>query len=425
MATLLRIDASAQQQDRSLTRMLTTLFTTEFLHANPDAKVIVRDIGQDPIPAIDHRFVHAAFTPPEAREDWMTNRLALSDALIDEVVAADIIVMGAPMYNYGMPAALKGWIDHIARIGRTFSFDLARGDSPIEPILKGKHLVVLSSRGEFGFEPGGPRAHMNALDPAIAACAHYFGVDAAHIQTVAIEYQEFKDARHDRSVTAAKEATRALAQQFGKSAKQTIFHQTDYPEKRKDQTMKDFPTHTMESAPADAKPILQAALKGYGFVPNLYAAMAEAPAILEGYTTLSAIFGKTDLSETERQIILMTNNRLNGCKYCMAAHTTLSQMGGVPDDVIASLRNDTPIADSKLEALRQFAIVINESRGWPTDAEIERFLKAGHTQQTVLEVILGTALKTLSNYTNHVAETDLDSAFAANVWSSPTVQAAE
>ncbi|SFK02690.1 FMN-dependent NADH-azoreductase [Celeribacter neptunius] len=215
MTTLLRIDASAQQQDRSLTRMLTSLFTTEFMRAKPDAGVIARDIGQDPVPAIDHRFIHAAFTPHEAREDWMTDRLALSDALIDEVEAADIIVLGAPMYNYGMPTALKGWIDHIARIDRTFSFDLARGDFPIAPILKGKHLVVLSSRGEFGFEPGGVRAHLNALDPAIAACAHYFGVDRANIETVAIEYQEFKDARHDRSVMAARDATRALAQRFG------------------------------------------------------------------------------------------------------------------------------------------------------------------------------------------------------------------
>lgn len=424
MTTLLRIDASAQQQDRSLTRMLTTLFTTELLQTNPDTKVITRDIGQDPIPAIDHRFIHAAFTPPEAREDWMTDRLALSDALIEEVMAADIIVLGAPMYNYGMPAALKGWIDHIARIGRTFSFDLARGDYPIEPILKGKQLVVLSSRGEFGFEPGGPRSHLNTLDPAIAACAHYFGVDTAHIQTVAIEYQEFKDARHDRSVIEAKEATRALAKQFGRSAGHTISHLPDQS-KNKDKTMKNFPTHTMESAPADAKPILEAALKGYGFVPNLYATMAEAPTILEGYTTLSAIFGKTELSETERQIILMTNNRLNGCKYCMAAHTTLSQMGGVAEDVITALRNDTPIEDRKLEALRQFANVINESRGWPTDAQIERFLQAGYTRQTVLEVILGTALKTLSNYTNHIAETELDTAFAANAWTSPNALAAE
>ena len=189
--------------------------------------------------------------------------------------------------------------------------------------------------------------------------------------------------------------------------------------------MKDFPTHTMDSAPADAKPILQAAMKGYGFVPNLYATMAEAPAIFEGYTMLSAIFGKTDLSETERQIILMTNNRLNGCKYCMAAHTTLSQMAGVPDEVIESLRNDTPIAEPKLEALRQFAIVINDSRGWPSESQIDAFFTAGYTRQNALEVILGTALKTLSNYTNHIAETDLDKPFAANAWAAPATRAAE
>lgn len=225
MTTLLRIDASAQLEDRSLTRMLTTLFISEFLAANPDANVITRDIGRAPVPAIDHRFIHAAFAPLEARDDWMAERLALSDRLIDEVEAADIIVLGAPMYNYGMPAALKGWIDHIARIGRTFSFDLARGDVPIQPILKGKKLVVLSSRGEFGFDAGGPRAHMNALDPAIAACAHYLGVDAAEIETIAIEYQEFKDARHDRSVIAAKEATRDLAVRFGQGTEQNFLEE--------------------------------------------------------------------------------------------------------------------------------------------------------------------------------------------------------
>ena len=189
--------------------------------------------------------------------------------------------------------------------------------------------------------------------------------------------------------------------------------------------MTDFETYTIASAPEAAKPILEASLKGYGFVPNLYAAMAEAPAILEGYTTLSSIFGKTSLSETERQIILMTNNRLNGCKYCMAAHTTLSQMAGVPEDVIAALRDGSPIADPKLEALRKFVIVINESRGWPSDAQVEAFLTAGYTRQTMLEVILGTALKILSNYTNHVAETALDDAFVPNAWTASSAAAAE
>ncbi|MDF9304580.1 NAD(P)H-dependent oxidoreductase [Tritonibacter mobilis] len=158
MPTLLRIDASAQLEERSLTRHLTDVFTKEFLAKAPDTKVITRDVGREPIPAIDHKFIHAAVTPPEDREPWMAERLALSDELVDEVIAADILVLGAPMYNYGMPTALKGWIDHVARIGRTFSFDLARGDTPIEPILSGKRLVVLSSRGEFGFAPGGARA---------------------------------------------------------------------------------------------------------------------------------------------------------------------------------------------------------------------------------------------------------------------------
>ncbi|WP_142846064.1 FMN-dependent NADH-azoreductase [Telmatospirillum sp. J64-1] len=224
MTTLLRIDSSAQLEDRSLTRRLTRIFTEEFQRLAPAVRIIERDVGRSPIPALDHRFIHAAFTQPEAREPWMMERLALSDLLIDEVIAADILVMGAPMYNYGMPSALKSWIDHIARIGRTFSFDLARGDTPIAPILSGKRLVVLSSRGEFGFEPGGVRAHLNALDPAIAACAHYFGVKADDIETVAIEYQEFKDERHRASVDQAEMRTRDIARRLAASARAVEDH---------------------------------------------------------------------------------------------------------------------------------------------------------------------------------------------------------
>ncbi len=188
--------------------------------------------------------------------------------------------------------------------------------------------------------------------------------------------------------------------------------------------MTDFTTHSIDTAPAAAKPLLEGAKSAYGFVPNLLGNMAEAPALVEGYMSLAGIFGKTDLSETERQIILMTNNRLNGCTYCMAAHTTISQMANVPADVIEALRTDTPIADAKLEALRKFAIAVTESRGWPTDAQVNAFLAAGYTRQTVLEVILGTALKVMSNYTNHIAGTPLDDAFAPNAWAPDMVKAA-
>ncbi len=105
------------------------------------------------------------------------------------------------MYNYGMPATLKAWVDQVVRVNETFSFDLSRGDWPLEPILGGKTLVLLTSSGEFGFAPGGPRAHMDHLTPHLRTCAPYFGVAETH--RVAIEYQEFADERHRRSIDQA------------------------------------------------------------------------------------------------------------------------------------------------------------------------------------------------------------------------------
>lgn len=186
--------------------------------------------------------------------------------------------------------------------------------------------------------------------------------------------------------------------------------------------MTDFNIHTIETA-GESKARLDKSLKSYGFIPNLHAVMAESPALLEGYQSLAEIFGKTKLSETERQIIAMTNNRLNGCTYCMAAHTTIMQGAKVPEDVIAALREGTPIADPKLEALRVYAEKVNLSRGWPEDGDIEAFLAAGYTKENVLDVILGTAYKVLSNYTNHVAQTPVDTVFAKNAWAPDGEQA--
>jgi uncharacterized peroxidase-related enzyme len=188
--------------------------------------------------------------------------------------------------------------------------------------------------------------------------------------------------------------------------------------------MSKFTIHTADTVAAAAKPFMDAAKNAYTFVPNLLAGMAEAPALLEGYMTLAGIFNKTNLSETERQIILMTNNRLNGCVYCMAAHTTISQGAGVSADVIESLRVGKPIADPKLEALRKFTVVINESRGSPSVDPITALLAAGYSNQTVLEVILGTSLKVMSNYTNHIARTPIDDAFKANAWHDTNSKAA-
>jgi FMN-dependent NADH-azoreductase len=217
MTTLLHIDASPRG-DRSLSRRLSRRFVGALSARAPGLEVVRRDLAAAPPPLMSEAWIAAAFTPPAARDAAMREALAWSDAAIAEVVRAEVIVIGTPMHNYGMPAALKAWFDQVIRIGETFSFDLKRGDQPIEPKLSGKRLVVLSSRGEFGFAPGGPRARLNHLDPHIATAALYLGVAPDAIRTVAIEYQEFGDERHARSIAEAEAAVDALAAAFAGGA---------------------------------------------------------------------------------------------------------------------------------------------------------------------------------------------------------------
>lgn len=175
--------------------------------------------------------------------------------------------------------------------------------------------------------------------------------------------------------------------------------------------------HNLDTAPAGAKETLAAASKAYGFVPNLLAVMAEAPALLKGYRSLNGIFEETSFSPTERQIVLLTTSYENGCDYCVAAHSVIAGMQQVPDDVVQAIRDNKPIADHKLEALRRFVTAIVKSRGWPSATDTSAFHEAGYTRRHALEVVLGVGMKMLSNYTNHIADTPLDQAFAGARWS--------
>ncbi len=177
-----------------------------------------------------------------------------------------------------------------------------------------------------------------------------------------------------------------------------------------------FTVHNVETAPEAARPRLEAGQKMLGFVPNLYGVLAEAPNVLEAYQMLSRIYDQGSFSKTEQQVVTITANIENGCTYCVAAHSTLAQMQGVPADVIAALRDEQPLADAKLEALRRFARAVVVQRGWVEDAEVQAFLDAGYTRGQVLEVVLGVAFKTLSNYANHMTDTPRDAAFEATAW---------
>jgi FMN-dependent NADH-azoreductase len=212
--TVLLVQASARVS-RSLTRALAAAFEERWREAHPEDRIIVRDVGLSPPPAISEAWIVSAFTEPDARTAAQRDELKLSDAMIAEVHAADLIVMATPMYNYGMPSALKAWFDQVVRIGQTFTFDRARGDDPLEPMQSGKQLLILSARGEFGFEPGGRRAHMNHLDPHIVVASRYLGIGG--YESLAIDYQEFGDERFERSRDAAHAALPDLVARLSRS----------------------------------------------------------------------------------------------------------------------------------------------------------------------------------------------------------------
>jgi alkylhydroperoxidase family enzyme len=106
----------------------------------------------------------------------------------------------------------------------------------------------------------------------------------------------------------------------------------------------------------------------------------------------------------------------NGCTYCVAGHTTIGQMRKVDGAVLDALRDSTRLPDPKLEALRDFTLAVVRERGWVSEQGQQAFLDAGYSSAQALEVVLGVTMKTLSNYTNHLAETPLDPAFEANAW---------
>ncbi len=180
--------------------------------------------------------------------------------------------------------------------------------------------------------------------------------------------------------------------------------------------MTTFPIHSSDTAPEASRPILDAAQKKMGFVPNLFRVFAEAPAVAEAYGTVMDIFERSSLSDAEKQTVLLAASHANGCDYCMAAHTKIAQMKGVPTDIVDALRDGTALPDAKLDALAALTKSLVETRGWPTNEIKAAFFGAGYGTAEYLEVILGIAVKTISNYTNHAADTPLDAAFEDTKW---------
>ena len=180
---------------------------------------------------------------------------------------------------------------------------------------------------------------------------------------------------------------------------------------------KNFPVHSAETAPIEAHGAFEAAFNAFGLVPNLIGVMSSSPALADAYLALSDIFeNKTTLSSVEKQVVLLAVSRCHGCQYCVAAHSMSAEFQQVPDDVINAIRNDTPISDHRLKALYNMTTAIVQNRGWLSDSEVENFFSAGYTAHQLLDVLVGVAQKTLSNFTNHIADTPLDQQMANYQW---------
>lgn len=164
MTHLLHIDSSARTTG-SITRHLTAEFTMQWKSSHPDGRVTYRDLATAPIPHLAEATVAAMFLPPAARTASQIEATALQEELIAELAASDIVVIGAPMYNFSIPSVLKAWIDHVVIFGRTVG----------QGVFGSTRVVIATGRGG-AYGPGTPRAPFDYQEPYLRAIFGLIGL---------------------------------------------------------------------------------------------------------------------------------------------------------------------------------------------------------------------------------------------------------
>ncbi len=175
--------------------------------------------------------------------------------------------------------------------------------------------------------------------------------------------------------------------------------------------------HSKETAPEQSVPVLEKVEQAFGFIPNITAVLASSPLALSAYAAVNGLLEKNaSFTPQEQQVAILSINRANGCTYCMAAHSAVAEKAGVDGKTIQALRDGRDPENAKYAAVAKFARLLVEERGWVSEDEQQAFLDAGYTPAHILDLVTIVALKTMSNYTNHLAETPLDEAFEARRW---------
>ena len=184
----------------------------------------------------------------------------------------------------------------------------------------------------------------------------------------------------------------------------------------------DLPMLTLESAPPEGRAVLERARQQIGMIPNMYGYMAHIPGLLETY-----LFGydkfrrESGFTPQEQEVVFLAVSRENSCNYCVAAHSFLADtQSAVHRPVTDAIRSDQAIPDQQLSALATFTRTMVRTRGRVTQSDLDAFHAEGYTDRHVFAVILAIGVKTLSNYTNHFADTPLDKFFQGRAWAEPT-----
>jgi len=182
-----------------------------------------------------------------------------------------------------------------------------------------------------------------------------------------------------------------------------------------------FPLHDETTAPQAAQEALATTKRNFGMIPNLERVMASAPALLAAYSSSWDLFDASSLSPVERQVVYLTANFENECDYCIPWHSLLAEHAGMDAANLSALRAGAQLAQPRLQALHVFAKALIHERGKVSPAALEAFFAAGFSQQQALEVVLGLAIKVMSNFTNSIAGTPLDKAVEAYAWHKPRI----
>lgn len=176
---------------------------------------------------------------------------------------------------------------------------------------------------------------------------------------------------------------------------------------------------TPEEAPEGSRSILDSTKVQMGMVPNMYAEMAHSPGLFSTYRSgYDAFRSGSGFDKTEQEIVFLAISRFNECTYCVAVHSIVADRNKVPTEVTDAIRTGRAIPDAKLQTLNAFTIAMVSTRGRPSVQDLQEFVSAGYEEKFVLEIILAIAVKTISNYTNHLFDTPLDSNFSHRQWTS-------